>query len=32
MLEMLTDVTYVVGQEVIYEGLEFAEFVLGKKH
>ena len=32
MLETLTDVTYVGEQEVIYEGLEFAEFVLGKKH
>lgn len=32
MLETLTDVTYVEEQEVIYEGLEFAEFVLEKKH
>lgn len=32
MLEMLIDVIYVDGQGDIYEGLEFVEYVLEKKH
>ncbi len=32
MLETLIDVIYVVEQEDIYEGLEFVEYVLEKKH
>lgn len=32
MLETLIDVIYVEGQEDTYEGLEFVEYVLEKKH